>query len=221
MGTAPHRASSPVPTPTRIFLGDDHGIIRDAVRLLLGRTPDLSLVGEAGNGRDLVAGVLRTQPDVVVTDLAMPELNGIDALRQLRARGYGGVVVVLSSHDERRQVAEALAAGASAYVHKDDTFESLLEAIRAARRGERWLSPRVAGTSAGTAAPALASVLTLREREVLQLLAEGHHTKAVADRLAVSGKAIEYHRLNLFAKLKAKSVVDLVRIAVKEGLVEL
>jgi DNA-binding NarL/FixJ family response regulator len=151
----------------------------------------------------------------------MPELNGLDAIRQIKARGFSGAVVLLSSHDERRFVAEALEIGVLAYVHKDDAFDRLIEAVQAALRGERWLSPRLAGSSDGASGQTLSHLLSPREREVLQLLAEGHNTKEAAGKLGISAKTIEYHRLSLFAKLRAKGIADLVRIAVKEGLVEL
>ncbi|MBL9215322.1 MAG: response regulator transcription factor [Opitutaceae bacterium] len=204
-----------------LFVGDDHGVMRNGIRLLVERTPDLRLVGEAADGRALVEGVLAHRPDVVVADISMPELNGLEAVRQLRARGYGGRVVLLTSHDERRFVADALAAGVLAYVHKDETFDCLLAAIRAAHRGERWLSPRLAGVLEGDRARTLAELLSPREREVLQLLAEGRNTKEVAHQLGLSAKTVEFHRLNLFAKLKVNGLADLVRIAIKEGLVQL
>jgi DNA-binding NarL/FixJ family response regulator len=205
---------------TTIFIADDHKIIRDGLRVLIEREPGFRSIGEAADGRALVQDALALQPEVVITDMAMPGLNGIEAVRQLRDGGYRGVIVMLSMHDERRIVAQALAAGLNAYVHKDHAFEQVVVAIAAARRGETWLSPQLAAMADGAAMPTLAELLTMREREVLQLLAEGHGTKEVAFRLRISPKTVETHRLKLLAKLKVGSVAELVRIAVKEGLVQ-
>jgi DNA-binding NarL/FixJ family response regulator len=202
-----------------LFFADDHKIVRDGLRVLAEREPGFVAVGDAADGRALVEGVLKLKPDVVVADMAMPELNGIDAVRQLRAAGYKGIIVMFSVHDERRFVSDALAAGVNAYVHKEHAFEQIIGAINAARRGEIWLSPELRGPAADGAWPPLEVLLTPREREVLQLLGEGHATKEVAHRLKLSPKTIETHRLNLLSKLKARSVVDLAHLAVKEGLI--
>jgi DNA-binding NarL/FixJ family response regulator len=158
---------------------------------------------------------------VVVTDLAMGELNGIDATRQLRSGGYGGTIVMLSMHDERRYITQALEAGVNAYVHKDHAFEQIAAAIDAARRGEIWLSPQLAALADGQKVETLTELLTMREREVLQLFAEGYGTKELAAQLQLSPKTVEIHRLNLFAKLKVNNVIELTRIAIKEGLIHL
>lgn len=204
-----------------VIIADDHKIIRDGLRVLLERTGEFHLVGEAADGRSLVQGVLAAKPDVVITDMSMGELNGVEATRQLRSRGYRGVIVMLSMHDERRFVSQALAAGVNAYLHKDDAFDQVITAIAAARQGRTWLSPRLSAIADGTKVPTLEMVLTNREREVLQLIAEGYGTKEVADKLKISPKTIEIHRLNLFAKLKVNNAIDLARIALKEGLVQL
>ena len=207
--------------PGTLFIADDHKIVRDGLRLMIERSGEFQVVGDAGDGRALVDRVIELQPDVVVTDMAMTELNGVEATRQLRARGYRGVVVMLSMHSERRHVAEALAAGVNAYVHKDDAFTKLLQAIATARAGRTWLSEGLATDISGERLPLLSEVLSGREREVLQLFAEGKGTKEIADELGLSPKTVEIHRLNLFAKLKVNNVVDLTRIAIKEGLAHL
>ena len=212
-------AESAKPERLTLFFADDHKIVRDGMRVLAEREPGFQVIGEAADGRVLVDRVLALRPDVVVTDMAMPELNGVDAVRQLRAAGYTGTIVMFSVHDERRFVSEALGAGVNAYVHKEHAFEQIIEAIRAARRGETWLSPQLRGPASDGSWPPLEVLLTPREREVLQLLGEGHGTKEVAHRLKLSPKTIETHRLNLLSKLKARSVVDLAHLAVREGLI--
>lgn len=207
--------------PLTLYLADDHKIVRDGLRVLTERDGRFRVVGEAADGRALVEGVLAVNPDVVVTDMSMHELNGADATRRLRAAGYRGAIVMLSMHSERRTIAQALEAGVNAFVHKDHAFGQILAAIEAARRGEVWLSPQLAHLMEGQQVPTLLEVLTMREREVLQLFAEGKGTKEVAASLHLSPKTVEIHRLNLFAKLKVNNVVDLTRIAIKEGLVQL
>lgn len=207
-------------TELSLFIADDHKIVGDGLRLLINREAGFRVLGEAADGRALVEGVLSLHPDVVITDIAMPELNGLEAVRQLRAAGYRGVIVVLSMHNERKFVAEALAAGVNAYVLKDYAFTQVLSAIAAARTGNVWLSPQLRNMVQEGEVPTLAALLSVREREVLQLLAEGHATKEVAHRLQLSPKTVETHRLSLFSKLKVGGVADLVRIAVKEGLVK-
>lgn len=214
--------SAPAKSPAlTFFIADDHKIVRDGLRALLERSGPHRVIGEAADGRAMVEQVLALKPDILVTDMAMTGLNGIEATRQLRAAGYGGIIAMLSMHDARQVVAGAIAAGVNAYVHKDEAFSEIGTAIEAARHGRTWLSPRVAALLDGRKIPSLDDLLTPREREVLQLLAEGRGTKEVAGVLKLSPKTIEVHRLNLFAKLKVNNVIDLTRIAIKEGLVQL
>ena len=208
------------PTPPTIVIADDHKIVRDGLRVLLEQGGKFQVVGEAGDGRSLAEKVNELSPDVVVTDMAMGELNGIEAVRQIRGGGYSKAIVMLSSHGERRNISQALEAGVNAYVHKDHAFEQLLEAIAAARRGEIWLSPELRPLMDGGKVATLSDILSPREREVLQLFAEGFGTKEVAGKLNLSPKTVEVHRLNLFSKLKVNNVVDLTRIAIKENLVQ-
>jgi len=204
-----------------LFIADDHKIVRDGLRVLIERAEGWHVIGEAADGRALVDGVRELTPDIVITDLSMGELNGVDATRQLRGGGYRGTIIMLSMHDERRYITSALEAGVNAYVHKDHAFEQILEAINAAQQGETWLSPQLAALADGGKVATLLDVLSMREREVLQLFAEGYGTKEVAAQLHLSPKTIEIHRLNLFAKLKVNNVIELTRIAIKEGLVHL
>ncbi|HET7536891.1 MAG TPA: response regulator transcription factor, partial [Candidatus Didemnitutus sp.] len=151
-----------------LFIADDHKIVRDGLRLLIERQPGLRVVGDAADGRTLVKEVLELQPNIVLTDVAMPELNGLEAIRQLRTRGYTGIILVLSQRDDRRSVAEALNAGANAYLLKDHAFEQVLSAIEATRQGQTWLSPQLQELVRDGQVSVLADLLTAREREVLQ-----------------------------------------------------
>jgi DNA-binding NarL/FixJ family response regulator len=208
-------------TPVTLFIADDHRIVRDGMKALAERHGGFQVVGEAGDGRQLVDGVRALNPDVVVTDMSMEQLNGIEATRQLRDHGFTGIIVMFSMHDERRIITQALQAGVSAYVHKDHAFDQIMTAIEAARSGKLWLSPQLAGLADGGRVPTLLEILTPREREVLQLLAEGLGTKEVAAKLDLSPKTIEVFRLKLFSKLKCNNVIELTRIAIKEDLVQL
>ena len=204
-----------------LFIADDHSIVRDGLRVLLERTGRFLVLGDAPDGRTLVQRALELQPEAILTDLAMTELNGIEATRQLRQRGFAGLIIMLSARDDRHSIAQALEAGVNAYVHKDHAFEQVLAAIEAARRGEVWLSPQLAPLLEQDAVPLLTQLLSPREREVIQLLAEGRNTKEIAGQLRLSPKTVEVHRLNLYAKLKVNNIADLTRLAVKEGLASL
>ncbi len=208
--------------PLQLVIVDDHKIIRDGLRVLIQREPDLEVVGEAADGRTGVAEILRLAPGVVLLDMAMPELNGIEAARQLRAKGYSGGIVMLSMHSERRTVNQARAAGVDAYVLKEFAFEQVRAAIAAAARRETWFSPQLSDPLNGDEQlTPIDQLLTPREREVLQMLAEGRGAKEIAFRLGISPRTVEVHRANMMGKLKVDNVVDLTRIAVREGLATL
>jgi DNA-binding NarL/FixJ family response regulator len=215
------RETEPTKKPRTLYLADDHKIIRDGLRVLLERTGEYKVVGDAADGRGLVEGVRKLHPDIVITDLAMGELNGIDATRQLRDGGFRGPIVMLSMHSDRRHISQALQAGVTAYVHKDHAFDQVLQAITAAEEGAIWLSPQLAEMMEDGKLSTLQELLSMREREVLQLFAEGKGTKEIAAQLDLSPKTVETHRLRLFAKLKVNNVIELTRIAIKEGLVHL
>ncbi|MHC4591494.1 MAG: response regulator [Planctomycetota bacterium] len=212
----------------RILLADDHKIVRDGLRSLLEKEPDMEVAAEADNGRMAVelAGELR--PDVVVMDVAMPDLNGMEATRQIVRSVPGARVVALSMHSDKRFVRGMLASGASGYVLKDAAFEELIRAIRSVVAGRTYLCPEVTGVvveslvqPSGEAEPSSLSVLTPREREVLQLLAEGKRTKQIATLLKVSVKTIETHRGRIMGKLDCYSVAELTKYAIREGLTTL
>ena len=210
---------------TRILLVDDHKMVRDGLRSLIEKEPTVSVVGEAADGRTalLLARVL--SPQLVVMDITMPAMNGMLATRQILAANRAIKVLVLSMHADRRFVAETLSAGASGYLLKDGAFEELVHAIKVVVDGKIYLSPAVAGLVVddykkrlATSESAVAPVLSGRESEVLQLLAEGRSTKEIAASLKISVKTIESHRHQIMAKLGLKSVAELTKYAIREGL---
>lgn len=213
----------------RVLLVDDHQIVRDGLKSLLGREMDISVVGEAGSGRDALALAMELRPNVVLMDITMRGLNGIDATRQLLAEVEGVHVIALSMHSDRRYVSDMLAAGASGYLMKDSAFDELAKAIRVVAGGRTYLSAgitqvvlddyvqRVSGSAPQPAASATKK-LSNREREVLQLVAEGHSTKEVAALLNLSVKTVETHRRQTMEKLRIYNVAGLIKYAVREGL---
>jgi len=216
----------------RVLLVDDHKIVRDGLRSMLAKQMDIEVVGEADNGRDAITATRENRPDVVIMDIGMRELNGIDATRQLVAEFHSVRVVALSMHSDRRYVSEMLAAGATGYLLKDSAFDELTTAIRAAAEGRIFLSQGVAGVviddyvrrlSGGDteAAQSTGRALSAREREVLQLIAEGASTKEIAARLHLSVKTIETHRRQIMDKLGIFNIAGLIKYAVREGLASL
>lgn len=227
----------------KVLLADDHRIVREGLRSLLEAQDDMQVVGEADNGRMALEMAAEHEPDVVVMDVAMPQLNGIEATRRLMNDQPDTKVVALSMHSDRRYVAEALKAGATAYLLKDGAFDELVTAIRAVIADKVYLSPRVAGvvvddyvrrlpgdrsdgggggvTHGGGDFSNAFQKLTAREREVLQLMAEGYATKEIATRLHVSVKTVETHRRQLMEKLQLYSVAEVTKYAIREGLTSL
>ncbi|MBI1395188.1 MAG: response regulator [Betaproteobacteria bacterium] len=210
---------------TRIILADDHRIIREGLASLLREEPDFEIVGEAGDGASVVRLARECRPDIVITDVSMPGLNGIEAIRRILDDAPGVKTLCLSVHDEKRLVAAVMDAGASGYLLKDCAFEELLRAVRTVLAGQVYISPGVAGVlmqdfrdrRSGGGASAY-SDLTSREREVVQLIAEGHSTKEIAERLHVSAKTIGTHREHIMEKLRVSGTAELTRYAIREGL---
>jgi DNA-binding NarL/FixJ family response regulator len=208
--------------PIRVLLADDHALIRAGVRSLLEKMPGIEVIGEAVNAREALARMDSQRPDVVLMDLAMPGLNGIDGTAQV-AKKYPGVrVVILSMHSDEEHVRQALQAGAAGYLVKDAVPAELELAVRAVARGEAYLSPAVAehvlaGHGAGkTVQPRL----TPRLREVLQLIAEGNTSKEIARILGTSPKTVENHRARLMRCLGISDIAGLVRYAIQNGLID-
>lgn len=215
-------------TETKIFMVDDHKIVCDGLRALLEKQPGVQVVGEALDGRSAVRLVCELSPDIVIMDIAMPDLNGIEATRQLRHEAPNTKVIALSMHSDKRYVIGMLEAGASGYVLKEEAFNELSQAVRCVRDGKVYLSPSIAGVVAETclqrSSPARGiarGVLSPREREVLQLIAEGWSTRGIAGRLYVSVKTVDTHRRHIMEKLDIHTVADLIKYAVREGLASL
>lgn len=207
----------------RVVIADDHKILREGLRSLMEKEDDIEVVGEAENGKETLSVVEKAAPHIVVMDVAMADLNGMEATRQLKKINPSVKVIGLSGHPNRSYVTEMLKAGASGYVVKNRAYEDLVRAIREVLKGNMYLSPEVTPgvvdahfASSKKANPAFAT-LTAREREVLQLLAEGKTTKWIASELTISVKTVETHRRNIMEKLDLHSVAELTKYAVREG----
>ncbi len=211
--------------PIKILIADDHGVVAEGLKHLIEAQPDMQVVGTVGDGREAVRLSREAQPDVVLMDLSMPELNGADATRAILEREARCRVIVLSMYAEREYVRRALKAGASGYVVKRSAAKEVVDAIRAVYAGQRYLSPRVADvviddyTAEDKQDPL--GRLSAREREVLQLLAEGRTGAEIAARLALSQKTVETYRARLVEKLGIRDVAGLVKFAIQRGIVSL
>jgi DNA-binding NarL/FixJ family response regulator len=213
--------------PTRILMADDHKLFIDGLGSLLDRHPGMQVVGAARDGLAAVRLAAELKPDIVLMDVSMPELNGIEAARKILGECPAVRIIMLSMHADHRFVVEALRAGARGYLLKDSASEDLLAAIERVSAGEIYLSSRMSGEilldfiSGDGGGPSVYSVLSPREREVLQLVAEGHSTKDIAAHLSVSVKTIETHRKQIMDKLDLHSVAELTKYAVREGLTQI
>jgi DNA-binding NarL/FixJ family response regulator len=206
----------------RILIADDHGIVRSGLKLLLARQADMEVVAEAEDGVDALEKVLAERPDVAILDVAMPRMTGLQATHEIKSQAPDTQVLILSMHDDERYLFEALRAGASGYVLKRAADQDLVDAVRAANRGEPFLTP--------AAQEALIrdfitrgeepSELTPREQEIVKLIAEAHTNREIAEILHLSEKTVESHRANVLQKLGMRDRVELVRYAIRRGLVE-
>ncbi len=206
----------------RILIADDHGIVRSGVKLLLDRQPDMEVVAEAEDGVDALEQAVRLKPDVAVLDVSMPRMTGLQATHEIKQQSPATQILILSMHDDERYLFEALRAGAAGYVLKRAADKDLVDAVRAASRGEPFLT--------STAQQALIrdfidrgdqpAELSPREQEVVKLIAEAHTNREIAEILHLSEKTVESHRARVLQKLGMRDRVELVRYAIRRGLVE-
>ena len=216
-----------IPLKTRIMLAEDHSVVRRGLRMVLDAEPDLEVVAEVGDGAEAVERGLEDDVDLAVVDITMPRMTGLQAARELHDRRPELRILMLSMHENERYLYEALKAGASGYVLKTVADRDLVEACRAAMRGERFLYP-------GAMTPLIADYLhrvrqdlpvredplTAREQEVVKLVAEGYTNKQIAEALVISEKTVERHRANILEKLGMRDRVELTRYAIRQGLIE-
>jgi two-component system response regulator NreC len=212
----------------KILLADDHKLIREGLRLLLEKLGRITIVGEADNGISAVRLARDLKPDLVLMDIAMPDLNGIEATRRIRAEAPGVKVIALSMHTDKRFVRHMFAAGAAGYVLKGSAFEEVSLAIKAVAMGRLYISPKITDQVVAEYVKQLAkplageeSPLSGREREVLQMLAEGKSSRKIAERLHVSVTTVDTHRKHIMDKLGFRSIAELTKYAVREGLTPL
>jgi DNA-binding NarL/FixJ family response regulator len=192
----------------RVLIADDHGIVRSGLRLLLERQEGIEVVAEAADGAEARELAIRERPDLAILDVKMPKLTGLQATREIKAQAPEVAVLILSMHDDERYVEEAMKAGASGYVVKTQADTDLVAAVRAIERGESYPRPKLDGE------------LTPREEEIVKLVAEAHTTKEIAAILHLSEKTVENHRANAMRKLGMRDRVELVRYAIRRGLIE-
>lgn len=209
----------------RIILAEDHKITREGLVNMIKDQPGMEVVGEAGNGREAIQLAREHTPDLVIMDVTMPGLNGIDATRIITSSSKNVNVIALSMYSDKQFVQGMMQAGASGYLLKDCAFDELVQAIRAVFKGDTYLSPGIAGivvedyvNRLSKSASSASSILTKREREVLQLISEGESTKHIATKLAISVKTVETHRRQMMGKIGIRTVAGLTKYAIREGL---
>jgi DNA-binding NarL/FixJ family response regulator len=209
----------------KVLIADDHQIMREGLRALLEKEFDIQVLGEAVDGRMILRMAREMEPDVIIMDVAMPDLNGIEATRQIVGELPGVKIIALSMHDDRRFVLNMLKAGAAGYMLKDCAFKDLAKAIRVVMSHKTFLSPEVADivvkdylSTTESTESSVFKLLSPREREVLQLLAEGKTSALIGESLHISIKTVETHRQQIMAKLKIRSVAELTKYAIREGL---
>jgi len=214
----------------RVLLVDDHAVLRQALRMLLESHDEINVVGDVANGRDAVQLAEELTPDVVLMDVVMPGLNGLDATRQIRKRCPNTRVLILSGYEEEEQIIEALRAGAGGYLIKESDIGELLLAIQAVSRGNTYFSSSLSERDQGNDFLMLARSgdaragfdrLTDRAREVLQLIAEGHSNQSIAGQLVISVRTVKAHKAHIMSKLGARNRTDLIRYAIRRGIIGL
>ena len=213
----------------RVLVADDHAIIREGLRVMLGNQPDMDVVAVATNGREAIRLVDEHEPNVAVVDISMPELNGIESIQQMMPRHPHLQVVVLSIHETKPYVYRALKAGARGYLVKETAGVEVVDAVRAVYRGERYLSQSIADLLTNASFQNLESpmevrpleMLSSREREILQLVAEGKTSQEIAERLSISPKTVDTYRSRLMHKIGVEDVAGLVKFAIQHGVISL
>jgi DNA-binding NarL/FixJ family response regulator len=215
------------PLKTRVLLADDHAVVRRGLRMVLEAEPDLEVIDEAGDGIEAIRAALSHEIDLAILDVTMPRMTGLHAARELNRRQPQLRILMLSMHENERYLFEALKAGASGYVVKAVADRDLVDAVRAAMRGERFLypgavTPLIADRLQGVHQdmPIREDPLTPREQEIVKLVAEGFSSKEIADALVIAEKTVERHRANILEKLNMRGRVDVTRYAIRRGLVE-
>ena len=214
--------------PHRVLIAEDHSLMRDGLRSLLGSRHEYTIVAEASEGLGAIRYAQQLQPDLVLLDLSMPGTNGIEALKEIKRVSAQSRVLVITAHKDEEHIFAALKAGADGYFLKDDDSEELLAALKCVLNGERFLSPTIATkvvagylVMENMAKPSVYELLSVREREILKLVAEGKRTREIADYLCLSPKTVERHRSNLMKQLGLHSIAALTSYAIEKGLVTL
>lgn len=214
--------------PTRLLLVDDHAVVRSGLRMLLENEPDMQIIGEAGSASEALQAVERLQPDVILLDIGLPDISGIEVARQVKQRSPATAIVALTIHEDEEYFFKMLEAGAVGYVPKRAAPEELIQAIQAAASGEVYLYPSLAKllvrdfltTEGGARSARALDGLTDREQEVLALLADGEGNPEIADRLGISPKTVSRHRENIMRKLNLHSRSELVKYAIRKGIIQ-
>jgi DNA-binding NarL/FixJ family response regulator len=215
--------------PITIVLADDHAIVRQGLKKILKEEKDIQVIGEAKNGRDAVNKVQELTPDIVIMDIAMPELNGIEATRQIKQAGIETKIIILSMHDHSRYIRELLGLGVSGYLLKNAASRDIVKAVNSAIKGNTYLSPSISsrviedyvGMNKKSLEEELYNTLSNREREVFQMVVEGSSTKKIAETLCVSPSTIKSHRSNIMEKLKMDNLSQLIQYAIQLGIIEI
>ena len=215
--------------PIEIVIADDHNIVRQGLRKLLEEEDSLKITGEAMNGREAVQKVQELKPDIIIMDIAMPVLNGIEAARQIKQSFLKTKIIILSMHDHTRYIRELLSIGVSGYLLKNAVSDDIIQAIKAAVKGEIYLSPSISnrviedyvGMNQKTSQDELYNTLTNREREVFQMMVEGYTTKKISEILCLSPSTIKSHRSNIMEKLKMENISKLIQYAIHLGIIDI
>jgi DNA-binding NarL/FixJ family response regulator len=213
----------------KILIADDHKMVREGLKALLSSQPDFTIIGEASDGHETVKKVKELEPDIVLMDISMPNLNGLEATRQIRRKFPKTKVLILTMHLNEEYIFQSLQLGASGYLLKENAAEDLISAIRSVQEGHSYLSPsiskavidaylrkRITGKGGSPF-----EILTAREREILQMIAEGNTNKEIGKKLFISTKTVEAHRAHIMNKLDIHEVAKLVKFAIKNGLIDL